>query len=264
MRRRLDAAGYVEVKTPQIMDARQWEQSGHWGKYRENMFVVPDEIPGTEDDAPVLSGDRRSDGDQADELPGPRPDLPPGHHLLPRAADPDGRVRLLPPQRAAWRAARHPARAPVHPGRRPYLLPRGPAGRGGAAVLRPARSGLQGSRLPQLRDQARATAGAALRHGRDVGLVGAVVARRGGGDGARHGRVWLGGTAGRGRLLCAEARIPPHRRDRPDLAGRHAADRHGAARAARRHLCRRGRRSAIARSCSTAPSWAASSASSAS
>src|SRR5687768_18486501 len=45
MRRRLDAAGYEEVKTPQLMDARQWERSGHWGKYRENMFVVPDEIP---------------------------------------------------------------------------------------------------------------------------------------------------------------------------------------------------------------------------
>ncbi|MGC6329904.1 threonine--tRNA ligase [Rhizorhabdus sp. FW153] len=57
MRRRLDASGYVEVKTPQLMDARQWEQSGHWGKYRENMFVVPDEIPGTEDDGPVLSGE---------------------------------------------------------------------------------------------------------------------------------------------------------------------------------------------------------------
>ena len=56
MRRRLDAAGYAEVKTPQLMDARQWEQSGHWGKYRENMFVVPDEIPSTEDDGPVLSG----------------------------------------------------------------------------------------------------------------------------------------------------------------------------------------------------------------
>ena len=57
MRRRLDAAGYVEVKTPQIMDAKQWEQSGHWGKYRENMFVVPDEIPSGEDDGPVVSGD---------------------------------------------------------------------------------------------------------------------------------------------------------------------------------------------------------------
>ncbi len=57
MRRRLDAAGYDEVKTPQIMDARQWEQSGHWGKYRENMFVIPDETPGTDEDKPILSGD---------------------------------------------------------------------------------------------------------------------------------------------------------------------------------------------------------------
>jgi threonyl-tRNA synthetase len=57
MRRRIDEAGYLEVKTPQLMDARQWEKSGHWGKYRENMFVVPDEIPSTDDDAPILSGD---------------------------------------------------------------------------------------------------------------------------------------------------------------------------------------------------------------
>ena len=57
MRRRLDAAGYREVKTPQLMDARQWEASGHWGKYRENMFIVPDEVPGTDEDAPILSGD---------------------------------------------------------------------------------------------------------------------------------------------------------------------------------------------------------------
>jgi threonyl-tRNA synthetase len=57
MRRRLDAAGYVEVKTPQLMDARQWEKSGHWGKYRENMFVVPDEIPSTEDDVAIFSGE---------------------------------------------------------------------------------------------------------------------------------------------------------------------------------------------------------------
>ncbi len=57
MRRRLDAAGYAEVKTPQLMDARQWEQSGHWGKYRENMFVVPDEVPNVEDEGAVLSGE---------------------------------------------------------------------------------------------------------------------------------------------------------------------------------------------------------------
>ncbi|MBC7987174.1 MAG: threonine--tRNA ligase, partial [Sphingomonadaceae bacterium] len=57
LRRKLDAAGYDEVKTPQLMDARQWEQSGHWGKYRENMFVVPDEIPGTEEGEAILSGE---------------------------------------------------------------------------------------------------------------------------------------------------------------------------------------------------------------
>jgi threonyl-tRNA synthetase len=56
LRRRLDAGGYREVKTPQLMDARQWEKSGHWGKYRENMFVVPDEIPSTEDEGPIFSG----------------------------------------------------------------------------------------------------------------------------------------------------------------------------------------------------------------
>lgn len=57
MRRAIDAAGYREVKTPQVMDARQWEQSGHWGKYRENMFVIPDEVPNTEDDGPIVSND---------------------------------------------------------------------------------------------------------------------------------------------------------------------------------------------------------------
>ncbi|HSM53123.1 MAG TPA: threonine--tRNA ligase, partial [Erythrobacter sp.] len=55
MRRAIDAAGYQEVKTPQVMDARQWEQSGHWGKYRENMFVIPDEVPNTEDEGPLVS-----------------------------------------------------------------------------------------------------------------------------------------------------------------------------------------------------------------
>ncbi len=56
IRRRLNGAGYVEVKTPQLMAAKFWEQSGHWGKYRENMFVVPDEVPNTEDEGPVISG----------------------------------------------------------------------------------------------------------------------------------------------------------------------------------------------------------------
>jgi threonyl-tRNA synthetase len=36
----LDEAGYFEVKTPLIYNKALWEQSGHWAKYRENMFLV--------------------------------------------------------------------------------------------------------------------------------------------------------------------------------------------------------------------------------
>jgi threonyl-tRNA synthetase len=57
MRRRLDAAGYREIKTPQLIDSKLWVQSGHWGKFRENMFVVPDEVPSTEEGKPVITGD---------------------------------------------------------------------------------------------------------------------------------------------------------------------------------------------------------------
>ena len=56
MRRRQIEAGYEEVKTPQLMDVRQWEQSGHWGKYSENMFAVPDEVPDAEGEGPVITG----------------------------------------------------------------------------------------------------------------------------------------------------------------------------------------------------------------
>ncbi|GAB4527526.1 MAG: threonine--tRNA ligase [Amphiplicatus sp.] len=57
IRRRQDEDGYVEVKTPQLLDSVFWEKSGHWSKFRENMFVVPDEIPSTEEGKPVLSGE---------------------------------------------------------------------------------------------------------------------------------------------------------------------------------------------------------------
>ena len=43
MRRRLDAAGYVEVKTPQLIDRSLWEASGHWDKFREHMFIAESE-----------------------------------------------------------------------------------------------------------------------------------------------------------------------------------------------------------------------------
>ena len=56
MRRQLDHAGYDEIKTPQLMDVNQWEKSGHWGKYSENMFAVPDEVPDAEGEGPVITG----------------------------------------------------------------------------------------------------------------------------------------------------------------------------------------------------------------
>ena len=40
MRRRQRAGGYVEVNTPQIVDRKLWEASGHWEKFREHMFIV--------------------------------------------------------------------------------------------------------------------------------------------------------------------------------------------------------------------------------
>jgi len=43
MRRRLERAGYREVKTPQLIDRSLWEESGHWEKFREHMFTVADE-----------------------------------------------------------------------------------------------------------------------------------------------------------------------------------------------------------------------------
>jgi threonyl-tRNA synthetase len=84
MRRRLEAAGYVEVKTPQVLDRTFWEKSGHWEKYRPNMFVCE-----------TVEGETLSP--QADELPRPRADLRPGPAILPRAAAAHGRVRRLPP-----------------------------------------------------------------------------------------------------------------------------------------------------------------------
>ncbi|MEM7441535.1 MAG: threonine--tRNA ligase [Pseudomonadota bacterium] len=40
MRRKQRAGGYKEINTPQIVDRKLWEASGHWDKYQEHMFVV--------------------------------------------------------------------------------------------------------------------------------------------------------------------------------------------------------------------------------
>jgi threonyl-tRNA synthetase len=43
VRRRMESAGYVEVKTPQILDRSFWERSGHWEKFHDSMFVCETE-----------------------------------------------------------------------------------------------------------------------------------------------------------------------------------------------------------------------------
>ncbi|MGB3689279.1 MAG: threonine--tRNA ligase [Jannaschia helgolandensis] len=40
MRRRQRRGGYVEVNTPQVVDRKLWEASGHWDKYQDHMFIV--------------------------------------------------------------------------------------------------------------------------------------------------------------------------------------------------------------------------------
>src|SRR5205085_10754394 len=40
LRARLEKSGYLAVKTPQLIDRSLWEASGHWEKFRENMFIA--------------------------------------------------------------------------------------------------------------------------------------------------------------------------------------------------------------------------------
>ena len=53
VRRRLEDDGYQEVRTPQLMHSKFWKASGHWQKYREDMFVVPDVTPNNNEDGPL-------------------------------------------------------------------------------------------------------------------------------------------------------------------------------------------------------------------
>jgi threonyl-tRNA synthetase len=48
VRRKVTKAGYLEVKTPLLMDRKLWEASGHWENYRENMFIAEVDEGGAE------------------------------------------------------------------------------------------------------------------------------------------------------------------------------------------------------------------------
>ena len=133
MRRRLDGAGYVEVKTPQLFDRALWERSGHWEKFRENMFT--------------LEAEERHLALKPMNCPGHVQIFNQQPAQLPRPAAAPGRVRLLPPQRAVGRAARHHAGARLHPGRRAHLLHARADHRRERRVLRAADDGLPRLRL---------------------------------------------------------------------------------------------------------------------
>ncbi len=52
MRRKVRNHNYIEVNTPQMLDSRFWQASGHWEKYRENMFIINDDNKGEKDKNP--------------------------------------------------------------------------------------------------------------------------------------------------------------------------------------------------------------------
>ena len=156
MRRRLDAAGYQEVRAPQLLDRSLWEASGHWENFRENMFIAE-------------SRDERVLAVKPMNCPGPCADLPQPAAQLSRIAAASRRIRQLPPQRAVGRLARHHAGARLHPGRRAYLLHRGPGHAGSDRVLRIAAVGLPRFRLRRCGGQVRRPAADARRQRRRLG-----------------------------------------------------------------------------------------------
>jgi threonyl-tRNA synthetase len=95
MRRRVNDAGYLEIKTPMIMDRSLWEASGHWQNYRENMFTTESE--------------KR-------ELPGSRAGVQSWPAFVPRSAAALCGVWLVPSERIIGRAARPDACARLRPG----------------------------------------------------------------------------------------------------------------------------------------------------
>ena len=117
MRRLVKKNGYQEVKTPLLFNKKLWEQSGHWGVYRENMFLVLDK----ESDPSLPVEERLIHEPQAHELPVALPALQDGQAHLPRAARPLLHGGRAAPQRAVGLAGRPDARPAVRAGRRPHL-----------------------------------------------------------------------------------------------------------------------------------------------
>ena len=166
LRRKLDAAGYLEVKTPQLVDRKLWEESGHWEKFRENMYLSENE-EGLRDF--IADPDKRIFALKPMNCPCHVRDFQPGTSQLPRAAAAHGRIRLMPSLRAVRRAARHPAGPQLHAGRRPHLLQRGADRKRDDPLLQAAGRGLPRSRLSRLLREVLRSASGTRRLRRGVG-----------------------------------------------------------------------------------------------
>ncbi len=245
MRNRLEQAGYVEVKTPQLLDRVLWEKSGHWENYRHNMFIAESE----------------------DRILAVKPMNCPGHVLIYRQGIKS--YRDLPLRMAEFGAChRNEPSGALH------------------GLMRVRAFTQDDAHIFCTEDQINAETVAfcdlLMSVYKDFGFEEVRVkfsdrpAKRAGSDATwdkAEARPQVGGRdrgprihaeSGRGRLLRPQARVRAAGRHRPGLAVRHPAGRFRAAGAPGRRVRRRGRRPCTGRSCSTGPSWAPWSVSSAS
>ena len=222
LRRRLASAGYHEIRTPQLIDRALWETSGHWEKFGEHMFTLESEhktlalkpmnCPGH---VQIFNQRLHSYRD----LPLRLAEFGSCHRN-----EPSGALHGLMRVRAFTQDDAHIFCTPGADHRRDR------------GVLRAARQHLSRLRLRRVRDQVRRPAAGPGRQRRGLGPGrGSALA---GGAGIRHRDH---AQPRRGRVLRAQARVLPARRDRPRMAVRHLPGRLRAARPARRRLCRRGR-----------------------
>ena len=202
--------GYVEIRTPEVMDVDLWHRSGHYENYRENMYFAEPSDKRSRGGRPPLRP-------EADELPGRLSRLRLLPPLLPRPAAAAGRVRQRLALRARGRPARPPPRPRLHPGRRPRLLharadrPRGHRRLSRRSTSSTRRSGSKtspSSSRPDPRSRSAPTSSGrpprrgSLRRSTSIGRD-------------------LQPQPRRRRLLRSEDRLPRDRRARPLLAARH-------------------------------------------
>ena len=221
MRRIYREHGYLEVKTPQVLDRSLWEKSGHWQNYRDNMFttesekrdfaIKPMNCPGH---IQIFNADLRSYRD----LP-----LRYGEFGACHRNEPSGALHGIMRVRAFTQDDGHIFCEP--------------------AQIQPECVDFHRLSLAVYRDFGfeDIVVKLALRPTPRIGSDEQWDSRRGGAA-RRAARVRraVAGTAGRRRVLRPEDRVPPQGLDRPQLAGRHDAGRLPIARAPRRRVRGRG------------------------